>query len=247
MAFACTTRNLLRGVFGCELICEDRIHVGEDDPVETIVFVKFLADDRTDTANSNNHCVCHKIKNSAAWLRKATIGLSPFRSKSAAIVAVPALLDSPGGVLVQNASTMTNLPPPTANTRDEALEAAGVVEKWVAAINAGKAEDAAALYAADALLLPTFSTHALDGEEGRLDYLQSLASREGLRVSMHEKTLRVRCLPGSIQIASGIYRFSFEIDGEPLTFEARFTWVMDVSRERPIQHHHSSQLPRTLG
>jgi len=97
------------------------------------------------------------------------------------------------------------------------------------------------------MLLPTFSTHALDSEADRLDYFKTLASRQGPSVSLHEKTLRVRTLYSHLQIVSGIYRFSFEIDGEPLTFEARFTWVMDFSQERPIQHHHSSQLPRTLG
>lgn len=129
----------------------------------------------------------------------------------------------------------------------DASLAAAVVRQWVDAVNGGRPQDAAALYADDALLLPTFSTHALDGESGREEYLQNLASRQGLNVSLHEKTLRVRCLSGNVQVASGIYRFSFEIDGEPLTFEARFTWVMDFSKPRPIQHHHSSQLPRTLG
>lgn len=129
----------------------------------------------------------------------------------------------------------------------DATLAVGVVKKWVDAINGGRPAEAARLYAADALLLPTFSTHALDTEAGREEYLQMLASRQGLSVSLHEKTLRIRCVPESIQIASGIYRFSFEIDGEPLTFEARFTWVMDFANERPIQHHHSSQVPRNLG
>ncbi len=129
----------------------------------------------------------------------------------------------------------------------DSSHAAGVIRKWVEAINGGRPEEAAALYASDAMLLPTFSTHAMDNKAGRDEYFQMLASRQGLSVSLHEKTLRVRCLSESVQIASGIYRFSFEIDGEPLTFEARFTWVMDFSKPRPIQHHHSSQVPRTLG
>lgn len=136
---------------------------------------------------------------------------------------------------------------PFDSTAEDVSQAVGVVKTWLAAINSGRPQDAAALYADDALLLPTFSTHALDAEAGRDEYLRSLASRQGLSVSLHEKTLRIRFLSASVQIASGIYRFSFEIDGEPLTFEARFTWVMDFSKQCPIQHHHSSQLPRTLG
>lgn len=129
----------------------------------------------------------------------------------------------------------------------DSSHAEGVVRRWVEAINRGRPQEAAALYTGNALLLPTFSTHALDTEAGRNEYFQMLASRRGLSVSLHEKTLRIRCISESVQIASGIYRFSFEIDDEPLTFEARFTWVMDFSKPRPIQHHHSSQVPRTLG
>ena len=129
----------------------------------------------------------------------------------------------------------------------DSSHAAGVIRKWVEAINGGRPQEAAALYASDAMLLPTFSTHAMDNKAGRDEYFQMLASRQGLSVSLHEKTLRVRGLSDSVQLASGIYRCSFEIDGEPLTFEARFTWVMDFSKPRPIQHHHSSQVPRTLG
>ena len=49
----------LRG-FCRELVCKNGIHIRQNDSVETIVFVEFLADDRSHTANSNNHCVCHK-------------------------------------------------------------------------------------------------------------------------------------------------------------------------------------------
>jgi hypothetical protein len=142
---------------------------------------------------------------------------------------------------------MNEMPSPSDNSSLHDSPAALVVKKWVDSINSGSPEDAAALYSEDALLLPTFSTHALDSEAGRLDYFKTLASRQGLSVALHQKTLRIRSLAGHIQIASGIYKFSFEIDGEPLTFEARFTWVMDFSKPRPIQHHHSSQVPRTLG
>lgn len=136
---------------------------------------------------------------------------------------------------------------PSASSATNPALAIGVVKRWVDAINGGRPTEAATLYAKDALLLPTFSTHALDTEAGREEYLKMLASRQGLSVSLHEKTLRIRCVSECVQIASGIYRFSFEIDGEPLTFEARFTWVMDFSKEKPIQHHHSSQVPRNLG
>jgi len=135
----------------------------------------------------------------------------------------------------------------TDSPRFEHADALSVIRRWVALVNEGRARDVAALYSNEALLLPTFSPHALVTDAGRIGYFETLATRQGMQVSMHEKTLRIRSLTDEIKVASGIYRFSFEIDEEPLTFEARFTCVMDMSLEQPIQHHHSSQVPRTLG
>ncbi len=122
-----------------------------------------------------------------------------------------------------------------------------IIRNWCQWNNEKRAEDVAGLYAEDAVLQPTFSNHVLMNDELRLQYFTSLGERKGLEVFLHEKTLKIRNLGAFICVASGIYRFSFEIDEEPLTFEARFTWVMDLSKDRPIQHHHSSQVPRTLG
>ena len=55
---------------------------------------------------------------------------------------------------------------------------------------------------------------------------------------------------GNLQIAdlmvNGIYDFQFLMDGTLLTFPSRFTFVIDLEKESPILHHHSSQVPRTL-
>ncbi len=117
---------------------------------------------------------------------------------------------------------------------------------WVDAVNQKQLDRVLALYAEDSILLPTFSPHAIRTLEGHRDYFERLASRKGLNVFLHERTLRVFSLAPHCEIASGIYRWSFEIDEEQLGFEARFTYCIDLSRARPIVHHHSSQIPRTL-
>ena len=127
------------------------------------------------------------------------------------------------------------------------LDAASVVTRWMDCVNAGDVAGVTSLYATHAVLLPTFSPHTITTEEQREEYFKSLASRKGLQVSLHTKTLRVTPLSETVKVASGIYRFSFEVDDEPLTFEARFSFVIDISNPHPIQHHHSSQVPRTLG
>ncbi len=125
-------------------------------------------------------------------------------------------------------------------------DAAAVVTRWVDFVNAADVESVCGLYNEGAVLLPTFSPHALITPEQRRNYFISLVSRDGLQVSLHEKTLRVCGMAEAIKIASGIYRFCFDVDEESLTFEARFSYVMDLSREQPIRQHHSSQVPRTL-
>jgi len=45
---------------------------------------------------------------------------------------------------------------------------------------------------------------------------------------------------------SGIYNWRFIVDGELLNFEARFSYLVDLSKSSPIIHHHSSQIPRML-
>ena len=127
------------------------------------------------------------------------------------------------------------------------LDAATVVTRWMDYVNVGDVAGVTSLYATHAVLLPTFSPHTLTTEEQREEYFKSLASRKGLKVSLHAKTLRVTPLSETVKVASGIYRFSFEVDDEPLTFEARFSFAMNITKPHPIKHHHSSQVPRTLG
>lgn len=127
------------------------------------------------------------------------------------------------------------------------LDAVAVVTRWVDLVNSGDVDGVADLYADHAVMLPTFSPHTIHTREQREDYFRTLASRKGLQVSLHDKTLRVRALSEDIKVASGIYRFCFEVDDEPLAFEARFSYTLNVSKPRPIKQHHSSQVPRTLG
>lgn len=122
-----------------------------------------------------------------------------------------------------------------------------IVTAWMEGVNKKSADKVAALYHERSSLLPTFSPHALHTKKERLYYFKTLASRKGLKVSLHRKTVQTLEISSDHWVASGIYRFAFEIDSEPLIFEARFTMVIDLSNPHPILHHHSSQLPRTLG
>ncbi len=123
--------------------------------------------------------------------------------------------------------------------------ARSVSERWLAAVNNRDLETLLSLYAMSSVLLPTFSPHIIREDVRRREYFTRLSQRPGLTVSLHEKTFTAQAV-GQVAVASGIYCFRFEIDGEPYAFEARFTFVIDPQSERPIVHHHSSQIPRTM-
>ena len=121
-----------------------------------------------------------------------------------------------------------------------------VLFQWVTRVCSGNASDIAALYNEAAVLIPTFSPHTVTSPEGITAYFEQLATREGLGVRLHNKALRKQSQSEMLHTLSGICSFEFEVDQVLLSFPSRFTFVMDISLERPILHHHSSQVPRNL-
>jgi hypothetical protein len=126
------------------------------------------------------------------------------------------------------------------------VTADGFPALWSGYINDGRVEDVIALYADEAVLMPTFSPRSLRGGDGVRPYFEQLAAREALEVTLHTETVRSLCVQEDSHLVWGIYSFAFVIDGTRLTFPARFTFSIDLARDKPILHHHSSQIPRTL-
>lgn len=126
------------------------------------------------------------------------------------------------------------------------MEVRQILDTWVQTVRAGDLDGVVGMYAEGSVLLPTFSPHriATDGELRK--YFSALFAREALRVELHEESLRVIPVGATTATLIGIYSFSFSVDGSVLTFPSRFTFVIDTSRQAPILHHHSSQIPRTL-
>ena len=121
-----------------------------------------------------------------------------------------------------------------------------ILNAWIEGINSKRLGDVERLYNRNALVLPTFSSQCLDSPECIAKYFNRLASHEHLKVSVHDKTVKLDNLGQEIQVISGIYFWEIDIEGEILNFEARFTFVLDMKLESPIIHHHSSQVPRML-
>jgi hypothetical protein len=121
-----------------------------------------------------------------------------------------------------------------------------VLFQWVSRVCCGNPADIALLYDEKAVLIPTFSPHTVTSPDGVQGYFSQLATRQGLGVRLHNKALRVQSMSETLHTLSGIYSFEFEVDQVLLSFPSRFTFVVDITRERPILHHHSSQVPRNL-
>ena len=121
-----------------------------------------------------------------------------------------------------------------------------VLFQWVSRVCSGNPDDIAALYHESAVLVPTFSPHTVMSTEGVSNYFGQLATRDGLGVRLHNKALRKQSFSDTLHTLSGIYSFEFEVDQVLLSFPSRFSFMVDISLERPILHHHSSQVPRNL-
>ena len=121
-----------------------------------------------------------------------------------------------------------------------------ILKAWMQAVNSGDLEALVALYDVGAVMIPTFSNRLLSKPEAIRDYFGKLCSREELSIALHEKTLIVQPMNDAVYSMFGIYCWRFAIDGELLSFEARFSYLVDVNRPHPILNHHSSQIPRML-
>lgn len=121
-----------------------------------------------------------------------------------------------------------------------------ILNQWMHAVNQADAAGILSLYDSDAVLIPTFSNRVLNTPDKLRDYFETLGGRPELSIALHEKTLSTQELGNQVYVLGGIYNWRFAVDGEVLNFEARFSYVMDLSKPNPILHHHSSQIPRTL-
>ena len=121
-----------------------------------------------------------------------------------------------------------------------------VLKTWLGFANAGDVDGLMSLYNAQAILIPTFANRLLHTPEKIRGYFEKLAGRAELSIALHQKPLVVQPLRERMHSLCGIYCWRFAVDEELLSFEARFSLLLDLDQESPIINHHSSQIPRTL-
>jgi uncharacterized protein (TIGR02246 family) len=114
--------------------------------------------------------------------------------------------------------------------------------RWNAAVESGDPEQVAALYAPDAVLLPTLSPEIRTDHDGLVDYFEHFLAKN----PSGERTKSViEVLDGHTAIDTGLYTFTFTAaDGTQTFADARYTFVYEkVHGKWLIINHHSSLVP----
>ena len=110
-------------------------------------------------------------------------------------------------------------------------------EQWNSALQTGDPKQVAALYATDAILLPTVSNQVRHNHAEIEDYFVHFLAK-GPKGVIDESNVRIF---GDLSINSGVYTFSFN-DGASV--QARYTFVYRWNGQRwLIVEHHSSAMP----
>ena len=119
----------------------------------------------------------------------------------------------------------------------EKSEITALFKQWNSALKTGDPKQVAALYAADAILLPTVSNQVRHNHAEIKDYFVHFLAK-GPQGKIDESNVRIF---GELAINSGVYTFTFK-DG--MTVQARFTYVYRWDGQRwSIIEHHSTAMP----
>ena len=128
------------------------------------------------------------------------------------------------------------------NSRDQSPET--IVDHWAEYFNNGNLERLLDMYHEEATLLPTFSPNLLSTPEQIEEYFVRAIEHQASVENDDGKTIKNK-LSENIYLMTGFYIFYFNNDRKR-EVKSRFTFLIDLSTEKPIQHHHSSQISESL-
>ena len=114
---------------------------------------------------------------------------------------------------------------------------AALFETWNDTLRTGTPAKVAALYADDAVLLPTLSNTPRYTTAARIDYFKHFMARHPVG-HVDERRIALGC---NMVLDSGLYTFFFD-DGTHVAARFSFAYVFDGARWR-IASHHSSAMP----
>ena len=128
------------------------------------------------------------------------------------------------------------------NSRDQSPEI--IIDLWAQHFNNGNLERLLDMYHEGATLLPTFSPNLLSTPKQIEEYFVRTIEHQA-SVEIDDSQTIKRKLSENIYLLTGFYSFYFD-NNRKREFKSRFTFLIDLSTEKPIQHHHSSQISESL-
>ncbi len=130
--------------------------------------------------------------------------------------------------------------PATAPATDQRTEVSRLFDVWNEALKSRDPERVTALYAPDAILLPTVSNAVRHNHAEIRDYFVHFLEKapEGRIIESNVMVM------GDVAVHSGLYCFDLTDCGQRQTVPARFSFVYcKMNGEWKIVEHHSSQMP----
>lgn len=118
-----------------------------------------------------------------------------------------------------------------------------ILRNWIDGVNEMRLDEVAALYAQDAVLIPTFSPSIYNSETEIAGYFSRITDQREVSVTVREETVVEQTNAQGSQVIGGIYDWRITKNGEENVFGARFSFVVALGEKSPILHHHSSLLP----
>ena len=128
------------------------------------------------------------------------------------------------------------------NSRDQSPEI--IVDHWVEHFNNGNLKCILDMYYEDATLLPTFLPNLLFTPEQIEDYFVRAIENQA-SVEIDDNQTINKKLSENMYLMTGAYVFCLKKKSST-KYLSWFTFLIDLSVDSPIRHHHSSRVPFEL-
>jgi len=125
------------------------------------------------------------------------------------------------------------------NSRDQSPEI--IIDNWAEHFNNGNLEYLLNMYHEEATLLPTFSSNLLSNLEQIEEYFVRTIEHQA-SVEIDDSQTIKRKLSENMYLMTGAYVFCLKKKSNT-KYLSWFTFLIDLSVDSPIMHHHSSRVP----
>jgi len=123
----------------------------------------------------------------------------------------------------------------------QVLSPKNVINQWTSYFNDGDLEGLSKMYHKESSLLPTFLPKILNTQAEIKDYFAK-AKEGGATVELSSTDFTINHISDNICMVTGSYTFKLESKGGSKHL-SWFTFLLDLSVNSPIKHHHSSRVP----